>query len=119
MITQETKANIIMLYRGQRVLIVSNFIEKQRVGYGAWNLGHPDFYLELKPLSEISDEDAKAMEYYDAECFLDSLKVKDISIKLSLFEADFLRSRGYALPYLNKSVDDLVKEGVFKLTDKN
>lgn len=31
---------------------------------------------------------------------------------------DYLRSKGYALPYLNWSVDDLVEQGIFKLKNK-
>jgi hypothetical protein len=36
-------------------------------------------------------------------------------IDLTLPEIDFLRSKGYALPYMDYSVEDLVKEGVYKL----
>lgn len=36
-------------------------------------------------------------------------------IMLSYSDADYLRSKGYALPYMNYSVDDLVENGLIKL----
>ena len=130
MIPQETKAKIFALYWGQKVLVVTNVPEKQTVGRSGWNLAHPDFYLALKPLSAISDEDAKEigkiLEYRKDEMLLIGRSVA-IGFEHNFVEkgcnvlevADFLRSRGYALPAYGYSVDDLVNEGVFKLTDKN
>ena len=71
-------------------------------------------YLVLKPLSAISDEDSKAIglvkvgrETVDEEAFYEQ--------QWSAEEIDYLRSKGYALPYRNVSVDEMVELGLIKL----
>ena len=70
--------------------------------------------LELKPLSKITDEDAVLMyrglerNYESANQFLEDYKSIGF---LEQSEVDFLRSKGYAVPYMEHSVDELIKMG--------
>lgn len=88
--------------------------------------------LLLKPLSSITDEDAIEVAKF---CHISSHKDnhvlkhegKDL-IENYLYRQsnvnginwlrvfDYLRSKGYALPYLNYSIEDLVEAGIYKLT---
>lgn len=44
-------------YYGQNVMYVGGkgFV---KVGFGGWNVRHPDFFIELTPLDQITDEHA-------------------------------------------------------------
>ena len=121
-----------MKYFGTNTLYVGG-VGLQVVGYGGWNLKHPDFHLELKHLSQITDKDA--IEYFNIlwgehhHGKSDDFKIeygKDwansiTSQRFGLIPAnmlhgyDFLRSKGYALPFMQYSVDDLVMMGWIKL----
>ena len=59
--------------------------------------------LELKPLSQISDEDAITLKL-----FINKKKL-DWNDELTQIEADYLRSKGYALPYNGISVETLIE----------
>ena len=65
--------------------------------------------IELKPLSLISDEDRKVgIEFIE--------KVLPVSEKFAiLFTTDFFRSRGYAVPWMALSVEEMVQAGWIKL----
>lgn len=125
----------------------SNYVYKNDFGYfrnivdfGVHIEGHLKkeiCYLELKPLSNISDLDAEIIgkyRYSDPKrmTFVEIGKgiISDYlnrktkgSFELELFEIDFLRLKGYATPQtviedgkaVNYSVEELVNEGVFKL----
>ncbi len=77
-----------------------------------------NYHLELKPLSKITDEDAMSMfrgivsNYVDAKQFLDDYKAIGF---LEQSEVDFLRSKGYAVPFMNYSVEDLISFGWVRL----
>lgn len=81
-------------------------------------------YLELKSINEISDEDAEELggllgwkhpqEY--RKHFLENHTHGD---SLEQFEVDFLREKGYALPWMGLSVDELINFGWVKLKEKN
>ena len=121
-----------MKYFGTNTLYVGG-VGLQVVGDGGWNLKHPDFHLELKHLSQITDKDA--IEYFNIlwsehhHGKSDDFKIeygKDwansiTSQRFGLIPAnmlhgyDFLRSKGYALPFMQYSVDDLVMMGWIKL----
>lgn len=90
-------------------------------------------YLELKQLSSISDEDALEVATLLGNCnhISDESKIyqaKDLIATPKFYTAqtnitanqwlkviDFLRSRGYALPWMGISVDELVQWGWIKL----
>ena len=90
------------------------------------------YFLRLKPLSEITDEDAIAVIggvecsrkindersfYYGmspSEVFLDTLVGYSDSYHIDTWEMDYLRSKGYALPWLNISVEEQLEWGWIK-----
>lgn len=90
-------------------------------------------HLELKSLSQISDEDCILIFnkfYTDSNLYSDTKKIYDIknAIKSNfsedvvfeedfIFYTDYLRSKGYALPYMDLSVEDLVEYGWVKLKE--
>jgi len=72
-------------------------------------------YLRLKPLSSISDEDAtKALNLHrvTAKVFLELYPIGD---SIELDAVDYLRSKGYALPFMGISVEQMVEWGWIKL----
>ena len=75
-------------------------------------------HLKLKPLSKITDEDAISMyrglgrNYESSNQFLEDYKSIGF---LEQSEVDFLRSKCYAVPYMEYSVDELVKMGWVQL----
>lgn len=111
------KCRFFAQYWGTKTMYVGG-VGLVEVGKGGWNLKHPDFFLQLKPLSKITDEDAISMyrglerNYESANQFLEDYKSIGF---LEQSEVDFLRSKGYAVPYMEYSVDELVKIGWVKL----
>ncbi|MFY7988084.1 MAG: hypothetical protein ACOVNP_04320 [Flavobacterium sp.] len=77
-----------------------------------------NYHLELKPISKITDEDAISMyrglerNYESSNQFLEDYKSIGF---LDQSEVDFLRSKGYAVPYMQYSVDELIKMGWVQL----
>lgn len=104
-------------YWGTKTMYVGG-VGLVEIGNGGWNLKHPDFFLQLKSLSKITDEDAISMyrglerNYESANQFLEDYKSIGF---LEQSEVDFLRSKGYAVPFMGYSVDDLVKMGWVQL----
>lgn len=86
--------------------------------------------LLLKPLLNISDEDKRELISL-IHGNIGELVLQDVSptivaavvdrvqsnLPIPLKAIDFLRERGYALPYKNWSVSELVKLGIFKLIE--
>ena len=85
------------------------------------NTGYLNGWLELKPLSSITDEDAiKVAEYsytHLNETYADWAKKMIISGQLihSQYVTDYLRSKGYALPWIGLSVEHQIEYGWIKL----
>lgn len=94
-------------------------------------LGFPDAYIELNPLSSISDEDAievakilgfpEKYQLKNGKAFISELLKGDGMLFNyhpfnTLLSFDFLRSCGYALPFMGLSVDEMVEAGWIKLT---
>ena len=111
------KCRFFAQYWGTKTLYVGG-VGLVEIGKGGWNLKHPDFFLQLKPLSKITDEDAISMyrglerNYESANQFLEDYKSIGF---LEQSEVDFLRSKGYVVPFMGYSVDDLVKIGWVQL----
>ncbi len=108
--TIENKARFFSLYYGTETLSVFkalNYINYNTLDSTAVRLG----YLELKPLSLITDKerhmlmDIKANEEEDDEY-------------LALHSADYLRSKGYAMPFMGLSVETMIEYGWIKLKTK-
>jgi len=115
------KSRFFAQYWGTKTLYVGG-VGKVEVGKGGWNLKHPDFFLQLKPISKITDEDAEHI--MQTEAFIDGFLSDDfleflIDLKkgrCNKFEVvDYLRSKGYALPFMEYSVDDLISFGWVQL----
>lgn len=126
-------------YWGQKILVSSLF-----AGYDPYKVdGYIEEVLELKelkillkPLSAISDEDCEAISKLteawdgdilpaeDVEEWLEEILTGNCALSadyVSGYQAmeivDYLRSKGYALPYMNLSVQQLEEYGWIKLTD--
>jgi hypothetical protein len=83
------------------------------------------YHLELKTLSKITDEDANTLipfvsmnfssryteEYIREQIKKDIIDVRNVSAKFY----DILRFKGYALPFLEYSIEDLVSFGWVRL----
>ena len=90
-----------------------------------------DCFLELKPLESISDEDAinigkyrynypKMMTYTEiGKCIISDYlnRSSKVEFQLEQYEIDYLRSKGYALPWMDLSVQDLINYGWVKLIE--
>lgn len=148
--TLENKEKFFALYWGQEVLKANKNHEIAWViGLGG-NKPVMQEYLELKPLSSITDEDA--IEVVKLKMFHDNVDINDIidikiakssdkkgyflslegivqhkrwndfvervflgEEKIYSFYIDFLRSKGYALPYMGLIVEKLIEYGWVKL----
>lgn len=116
--TLENKAKFCALYWGQKVVKYNDIFEE------ATHVDFVDFidmkdkaFLELKPLSSISDED-----FTEVMCLLFPFQPRSSFKKgkfyidhLNIKQADYLRSRGYALTWMGISVEELVNRGWIKL----
>lgn len=128
--TLENKAKFFAQYYGQFVFLcgIHNTIDEltfiEEIG--------PLDRLELKPLSAISDEDASniAVLYgwnkngllykerlLQFKIDLPFIALKGFSHRHLHFVFDFLRSKGYALPFLGLSVESQISYGWVKLAE--
>jgi hypothetical protein len=91
---------------------------------------HEIKFLELKPLSSISDEDLEFIVVgicgLDRDEFLTGKNKESVGNFLNriidfdstdLHICDFLRSKGYAIPWMGFSVDELIELGWVKLIE--
>lgn len=125
---KDDRVRFFVQYWGVKCLHV-NGIGLVRLGSGGWNIQHEDFFLKLTPISKLSDDDA--IEYFDI-LWHETHKSKSIEFKIYygkdwannilsdrfglipsnvLHGIDFLRSKGYAIPFMKYTVEDLVKLG--------
>lgn len=137
-ITNEVKAKIFAQYYGVKCFR-NEFYDKQDLDSSeiidrtfAFVFTH-NGYLSLKSLDNIIDEDAiELFNLMFSKQHLD--KTNDFKLELGkswvsaylrnvdtfapfnyIYGFQFLQSKGYALPYMNYSVEDLVELGVYKL----
>ena len=102
--TLENKTMFFAQYWGQHVLYFSSdFLRK--IDNLTLDSVENDDYLELKPLSHITDEDAINLGYGYASHLKSNL---DRNI-------DQLRKLGFAVNYMDLSVEDLIEYGWVKL----
>ena len=127
------KGRFFVQYWGVKCMYVGG-VGLVEIGTGGWNLKHPDFFLELKPLSKLSDDDA--IEYFDilwhenhhskskefkieyGKDWANSILAERFGLIPSnvLHGIDFLRSKGYAIPFMEYSVEKLVELGWVRLS---
>lgn len=84
----------------------------------------PNFHLKLSPLSSITDEDAfvcAEIRGHDISK-LTALEAKGLALirfphhtDISFLLLDYLRSKGYALPWMGLSVEELINAGWIRL----
>ena len=121
LLVARVKSRFFAQYWGTKTLYVGG-VGKVEIGNGGWNLKHPDFFLQLKPISKITDKDAEHI--MQLEGFIDGFLSDDFLNFLNDLKkghcnkfqvVDYLRSKGYALPFMDYSVDDLVSFGWVQL----
>lgn len=108
--TLENKSKFFAIYYNQKVLKVTK--NRLDIVSKSWNWEHSSFYLELTPLSQITDEDACNAGITKAR-LKNHINHPHI---MTPFMCDYLRSKGYALPWMWLSVEQLVSFGWVKLT---
>lgn len=130
--TPENKARFFALYWGQEVIRRKDFVNTLHKVSEHMQLGHNNLYLELIPLSQITDEDAEFV-IGSIECqmsqsdinngcygmspsgiFIDSLMGHN-SYHLGYREVDYLRFKGYAVKWVNISIEKQIEYGWVKL----
>lgn len=130
--TLENKARFFAQYWGVKCLkneLLNELIPAQKVDKSNCN-GLPQQFLELMPLSQISDEDvieitklthgSKFLEQVFTALPKDKVTkyIRHITDGLKNYSKfDYLRSKGYALPYMDLSVEDLIEHGWVKLKE--
>lgn len=124
--TIKNRAKFFSLYYGQNVLYVGG-VGLEPIGTKGWNINHPDFYLMLKPLTKLTDDDAINVSKIWGSNVESRILGNSLSIRIATREVsetrnsvgivDYLRSKGYAIPYLDLSVEDLIEYGWIKLND--
>ena len=144
--TLENKAKFFAQYWGQHVLYFSSDFLRKIDNLTLDSIENDDF-LELKPLSQISDEDViqgitylynitrealgeiLEIKHYDTFSSITTIGIgcnfkTSRSIhhwsgtkKIGSVEADYFRSKGYALHYMDLSVEDLIEYGWVKLKE--
>ena len=141
--TLENKAKFFAQYWGQKVFKETKFHNSPLCNINSTFIDSAkDWHLELKPLSNISDEDAIEVAkilhevegnfeiVYNADdltsvsafgrlCYSDTIDIfwngnlrYDIASSIQILNAyDYLHSKGYALPWMNLEVQDLIDYG--------
>jgi len=134
------KARFFGQYYGQRVLCIRSKEEPTLyVGFDDMqnNMVLDADYLLLKPLSSIDDADALEVlkicgidheleqykDFYDMlkeqSNFMDYFfKARPLYFSEVILAYQYLQSKGYALPFLNYSVNQLVEKGWIKLKEE-
>ena len=143
--TLENKTRFFAQYWGQHLIIMCSFL--RIIDHVTLCNIENDDILELKPLSQISDEDViqgitylynmtrealgeiLEIKHYDTFSSITTIGIgcnfkTSRSIhhwrgtkKIGSVEADYFRSKGYALHYMDLSVEDLIDYGWIKLEE--
>ncbi len=112
-------------YWGVNVLYVGG-VGLQKVGEGGWNLKHPSLFLKLKETKSLKDAEVKEiasiLKINDEDViaviisteFMDAITNLKENSTSSIHLTDYLRSKGYAIPFMNYSVQKLVDMGWVK-----
>jgi hypothetical protein len=122
-INNENKAKFLDLYVGQESDNSSPTYSKiSRSLNDMVSLGIGDYAVKLKPLSSISDEDKEIVTKYHNT---NLVKINDFGgfepwddgdfILWNGNQIDYLRSKGYALPWMGLSVNKMVEAGWIKI----
>ena len=126
--TLENKTKFFAQYWGQKVYVYDNHSPKTIDSDKYIDNVSPKHYLKLKSLSQISDKDLEKclnilgqqldLESF-RESFIEGLSNRDFYAQFYPVRAieigDYLRSKGYALPYIDLSIEDLISYNWIKL----
>ena len=128
--TLENKAKFFAHYWNQKVLNFNNSSAIHNHIYEVQGDMDQYMFLELKPLSLITDEDAEEIRklqfHFPCEVSISfdltdefavciQSKLNDIYEVVNINSIDYLRSKGYALPWMGLSVETIEKYGWIKL----
>lgn len=135
--TLENKKRFFAQYWGQSIETVSNFSYVEDGEKWIWSIGNrgeingrfielcDHFVLLLTPLSEISCEDSIDVAYLNGhrqsmsengkDDITNFLAGDDWCIGWKVYQ--YLQSKGYALPYMDLSVEQLIEYGWLKLQE--
>ena len=135
-INNENKAKFFAQYWGQKIVAHKFIGAGSNASIGSVIFSKLDnWHLELKPISDISDEDAieVAKIIFKNPAFHTSDKGKRYIRQMILLDheynqlffsfikvsavIDFLRSRGYLAPWMDLSCKELIKSGWVKLKE--
>lgn len=137
--TLENKKKLFSIYFWQKVVCASTIDKKVSLMHQTI-FTYPDefknYCLDLKPLSSITDEDAIILmniiypEFDKKEIlykkdrfiyFISKNPIYHISMECvednCIYVFDYLRSKGYALPWMGLSVEKQIEYGWIRLTD--
>lgn len=115
-INNENKAKFFALYYAQDVC--ENPFGKYYVNARTLDYTMTDSltaWLNLKPLSSISDEDARFICSFHKVISTDYIW-SFLQLSLNGFDYDYLRSKGYAFSWMGLSVEEMVQADWIKLT---
>jgi len=129
--TLENKARFFAQYYGQFVMMIPDNQDRLRV-FDEWILKANQAWVQLTPLLAITDEDALELaQIFNLghlqgairELIVSILSTMDtsscsssIGLRNWLNITDLLRSKGYALPWMGLSIEELIEYGWIKLT---
>jgi hypothetical protein len=122
-LTNELKAKFFALYWEQEVLYYGASMQVVcEISFPKY-FEITDYHLTLKPLSSITDEDAievakisnipNEWAFYK-KAYQSGYYCTDM---ITLDVADYLRSKGYILPFMNISVEEMIEAGWVKLIE--
>lgn len=123
----ENKAKLFSQYWGQLVLRKNGNLHL--ASYGIINKLYDNEWLELKSVSRITDDDLKAIGFTYAKKVPMQIEIQADNYKFhwitefgqegyfALKDFDYLRSKGYALPWMGLSVEKQIEYGWIKLID--
>lgn len=128
----ENKLKFFAQYFGQNILKHKDFKESAHSFFSFTIININHYYLELRSIESITDDEC--VEYYNMFCpdlyIEDNLKIyafKDMLNHilesklfncLELQETDFLRSKGFLVPFMNLTTDQILEFGWAKIKDK-
>lgn len=103
--------------RFQHIVSISYDINPSKMSADEYSHLLEDGFLKLKPLSKITDEDAlKCWKNDSYVASKDDVKIVDrLFLEMTAVNCDYLRSKGYAVQFMDYSVDDLVSFGWLQL----
>jgi len=120
--TIDSKAKFFAQYWGQEVVKdenVDDLCEVSNIDLLNAEIKNYESYLVLNPLSMISVDDISELSKICNSTPNDLMKaILSEMISMDLFPTragDFLRSKGYALPFMGLSVEKMVEHGWIKL----